>query len=135
MLKKCFATMLGFAAICTAADAQDTFGVRLELSVPVMCKLTYRPAVSTDGGGRVELGELREYCNAPQGYQVILNYTPGALKGAVLLAGEERIVLDGSGQAVLATMHGPRNRSRTLAAIPSGRGFDADSLDFQIVAR
>lgn len=119
----------------TVADARDNLGYTLSLSVPVVCTLKYKPGFADNNGGRIQLGELQEFCNAPNGYQLVVNYTPGALRGAVIMAGEERVVLDGSGQATLNGAVGPRIQNRALAAIPASGGFDADRLDLRIIAR
>lgn len=128
---------LAITAVGTTAVASDTMGFRLQLSVPVVCTIEHRAmGVSPVAGpGAVALGSLQEFCNAPQGYRVLVDYTPGALRGAVIVAGNERIMLDGSGQAQLSREAGPRIVNRSLAAIPGSNGFDADRLNFRIVAQ
>lgn len=128
-----FAVMLAAVAVGSNVGATES-SYQLRYVVPVQCTLTYGTGGGAEGGGAVGLGALHEYCNAARGYNLVVHYTPGTLRGTVLIAGEERIVLDGSGSTVVDTSPIPRNRSRSLAAIPGANGFDTDRLDFELVA-
>jgi len=101
--------------------------------VPVICQVQFRPAgaIPLDNTA-VPLGEMREYCNAPGGYELVVNYAPGTMQGAVIVAGEDQVVLNGSGQAVLTRSTRPRNRARLLSAMPGAQGFDTDRLDLRL---
>jgi hypothetical protein len=69
------------------------------------------------------------------GYALVVNYAPGTMKGAVVAVGEERVVLDGSGRAVIGQT--PRVRASAIAKSspsPGAAGFDTDRLDFNIEA-
>jgi len=115
-----------------AAAASQTFNLRL--TVPQLCRLGHVPVGGiTRVGDAYSLGTFREYCNSPRGYTVEVNYTPGALQGAVLIAGSDSIVLDGSGRAVLSRSVGPRVRSRDVSIAPGANGFDTNHLKFDIV--
>lgn len=128
----------GLAAIssmtfCVPAGAQTSGSYVLNLVVPVDCRLQHL----ADGAGGMAgpaftLGQISEYCNDPGGYQVVVNYTPGTLQGTVLAIGEDQVVLNGSGHAIVSSAPGPRARARMLSAIPGQNGFDTDRLDFQI---
>lgn len=108
-------------------------GYALRLAVPVQCTLRHEPALAPAGKG-YRLGELIEYCNAPSGYDVQVNYAPGSMRGAVVTIGDDRVVLDGSGQTTVSRAAGPRIRDRTIVAEPGLNGFDTDRLDFAILA-
>jgi len=115
----------------TVADTGGSY--TLSLVVPVDCRLQH----SAEGAGIMSgdafaLGEINEYCNNPAGYEIVVNYTPGTLQGAVLSAGEDRVVLNGSGEAVLSRAPGPRIRERMLTATPGHNGFDTNQLDLRI---
>jgi hypothetical protein len=84
-------------------------------------------------GNVVALGTFREYCNAPGGYQLVVNYTPGSLQGARIIAGNDEIVLDGSGRAVLSRATGPKIRERLISMSPGANGFDTDRLELDII--
>lgn len=114
------------------ASSQASLGYLLKLNVPVVCTVHHRAGLSPVGGGGYALGELQEYCNAPGGYQVTVNYAAGTLKGATVSVGDERAVLDGSGHSIVSRTAGPRIRDRTIVAVPGPAGFDTDRLSFDI---
>jgi hypothetical protein len=129
-LSAAFLLLCGSAASAESV-ATGTFTVRL--TVPVICTVSHQSAISAAGTG-YRLGELREYCNAPSGYALVVNYAPGSMKGAVVAVGEERVVLDGSGRAVIGRAQGPRIRDREVFAEPGAAGFDTDRLEFNLEA-
>lgn len=131
------ATGLLLVAAGTSAAHSESFGISLLLQVPVMCTVKAGAAGVATGPatpGSFELGAIREYCNAPHGYDLVVHYTPGSLKGMTLIAGDERVQLDGSGTALVGRSPGPAIKYRNLEAIPGPQGFDADHLDFETVA-
>lgn len=115
--------------------AQSSIGYRVSLSVAVHCQVRHSPAGAGDTGGSYSLGRLTEFCNAPAGYDLRVQYTPGALQGMLLMVGDRSILLDGSGQALINGSDMPRIQERPLAAIPSSVGFNTDRLEFDIVPR
>lgn len=120
------------APVSTAVSAD--FGYLLRARVAVHCQVQHRS--SGDGissGGAVSLGQFREYCNAPMGYQLVVRYAPGALRGARLAAGADHVELDGSGEAVLSREKGPRFRDRVITATAGPNGFDTDRLEFHLL--
>lgn len=133
--------LAALAATCAGASASRASGVAeegfvLRLQVPVLCNVSHRAigAGVSQGDGAYSLGELDEYCNAPQGYRLTVDYTPGSLKGAVIMLGGDRVTLDGSGTATLYRANGPKIRENELAAIPGAGGFDTDRLNFAMQA-
>lgn len=137
MNARIFASIPVFAMLCISqpagASSQASIGYNLEVNVPVICSLKHQPGIAASVGGGYELGELIEYCNAPDGYTVTVNYAPGSMRGAVVSVGEESVTLDGSGTAVVSRAAGPRIRDRTIVAVPGPAGFDTSRLDFDIV--
>ncbi len=120
-------------AVMPVAAAAETYGITLRGHVPVHCVVQHQlVGYGAQSGDDVALGQIREFCNAPQGYELVVSYTPGALRGATVTVGDDRIVLDGSGQAVLSRATGPRLRQRLISAAPGEKGFDTDVLHFQI---
>ena len=129
---------LGLAGLALAVvpsavfAATQTFNLRLQ--VPVHCSVKQQGFGSgVTAGNIVALGTFREYCNAPGGYQLVVNYAPGSLQGARIMAGNDEIVLDGSGQAVLSRATGPKIRERLISMAPGANGFDTDRLEFDII--
>ena len=120
------------APVTTVAGADMSFALRLQ--VPVHCLVQQRaPGAAIASGSAVSLGQFREYCNAPGGYEMVVRYAPGTLRGAVLAAGQDQVTLDGSGQAILSRAAGPRFRERAILATPGANGFDTDRLEFQLI--
>jgi len=119
----------------SAASAQSvaTSSFRLQLSVPVICTVSHRASLSVAGDGYM-LGGLREYCNSPNGYSLVVDYAPGSMRGAVVSVGDERVTLDGSGHTVISHAPGPRNVDREIYAAPGPLGFDTDHLEFSVQA-
>lgn len=129
------AKLVGLAVIClpvSAAGADMSYLVRAK--IPVHCQVQQRsPGGEAVDGSAVSLGSFREYCNAPGGYQLVVRYAPGSLQGAVLQAGEDHVILNGSGEAILSRASGPRFRERAITATPGRHGFDTDRLEFQLL--
>jgi hypothetical protein len=124
------------AVLCSGmAAAQPATGTfELKLSVPVHCVVNHQGSgvPFSSEGNLVALGELQEYCNAPRGYELVVTYTPGTLRGARLNAGNDQIVLNGSGEEVVSRVAGPRIQARQLSAEPGETGFDTDRLLFEL---
>lgn len=111
-----------------------SYGFNLRLTVAVQCSVQHQATgFGIVSGDAVSLGTFREYCNAPAGYNLVINYTPGSLEGARIIAGSDEIILNGSGQAVLSRATGPRVRERPIAAIPGEQGFDTDRFELRII--
>ncbi len=122
------------AAAVPSAAVPATMGFNLRATVKVHCDIQHQStdfSVSTTGA--VSLGVFREYCNAPGGYNLVLVYEPGSLRGARIFAGEDVIELNGSGIATLSRVSGPRNRQRPISVIPGLTGFDTDRLDLRLI--
>jgi hypothetical protein len=124
------------AAACTLSATPlgaESRSFLIRARVPVVCQVQFRPTGATPIANTVvPLGEISEFCNAPGGYELVVNYTPGTMHGAVIVAGEDQVVLNGSGQAVLTRSPRPRNRARLLSAMPGRQGFDTDRLDLRL---
>lgn len=127
-----------FAASAAPAGAtatgSATSAFQLRVAVPTLCRVSFTAGggVADGSNGAVDLGKLGEACNDGAGYSVVVAYAPGTLRGAVLQLGTDRVVLDGSGQAVISHSPGARIRTRELVATPGANGFDAPALSFQI---
>jgi hypothetical protein len=130
---------LGIASIAlafapTAAFAASSSSYNLHLTVPVHCTVKHQGmGYGAADGTVISLGTFREYCNAPGGYQLVVNYAPGSLRGARVFAGGDEIILDGSGQAVLSRTTGPLVRERAISMTPGATGFDTDRLELNII--
>ena len=106
--------------------------VVLSAQVPVVCKVAHSGEITVQGLS-YGLGKLLEYCNAPSGFALEVNYTPGSLKGALLQVGENSITLDGSGHNQVMRVAGPKILSQELVTTPGENGFDSNFLTFEVV--
>jgi len=126
---------LGLVVAPIGANAAD-MSYLVRARVPVHCVVQQQaPGVADANGASVSLGQFREYCNAPSGYELIVRYSPGTLQGTVLTSGSDTVVLNGSGEAVLSRASGPRMIERNIMAAPGENGFDTDRLELLLVPR
>lgn len=133
-----YAVGIGVAAaiaVTPASASPEASGSYLvQLQVPVLCTVTHSPGPVVSAGDGYQLGQLQEYCNAPHGYSIAVDYAPGSLKGTVISLGQDTVTLDGSGSSVVSHQPGPRIISRSLIATPGPAGFNTDRIAFHIVA-
>ena len=120
------------ATMTTSAVATSSMGFHLRAVVPVTCGVQYVSAGAGFSDNIVRLGQLREYCNAPDGYQLEVRYSPNSLRGVKLNFGNESVTLDGSGFATIPGAPGPKVQTRALSAQVGEGGFDAH--EFQVAA-
>ena len=135
MMKK-FSLVAAALVLATAptTTAAATFGFNLSLTVAQRCTVQHKvTGFGAVMGDAVSLGSFSEFCNAPAGYDLVINYAPGSLRGAQIIAGHDQITLDGSGRAVLSRATGPQVRERPIAAVPGANGFDTDRFELAIV--
>ncbi|SCW92135.1 hypothetical protein SAMN02927924_04130 [Sphingobium faniae] len=124
--------LVATGSVAAPAAMVGKAGYQLSVNVPVLCGIRHQPGMALLGGNEYRLGSLREYCNAARGYRVNLTYAPGSMRGAVVMVGDDHVVLDGSGTAIISVAHGPSIRERDLRATPGHAGFDTDRMNFAI---
>lgn len=123
---------LGLISIGAPAGAESGMYM-LQVIVPVSCQVSHSPMqLAAVTSGAIPLGQLNEYCNAANGYELIVDYAPGTMENAVIALGNDQVVLNGSGHAVVSRAFGARALKRSLSAIPGNAGFDTDRLDFRV---
>mgnify|MGYP003644178574 FL=1 len=134
MVKKLTGALAATVAVASAsaAIASDSIGFNLRAIVPVSCTVGYNPTGIAFTDNTVRLGELREYCNAPNGYDLEVRYSPNSLRGVTVNIGNERVTLDGSGFASIRGATGPKIQTRALSVQFGDDGFDTD--EFQVAA-
>jgi hypothetical protein len=126
------AALLLLPASSVGAASSASTGSTISLEVPVNCKLVHRGDFAQLGDA-YSLGQLYEYCNAPGGFLVQVEYQPGSLQGATVQVGEQTVVLDGSGHNQVMGASGPKISTVNVVANPGSNAFDAGALQFQIV--
>jgi len=99
------------------SNVQAEQSIYLRGFVPVYCNVELTPDGAHYQDGVVPLGESTELCNAPRGYRVVLDTTPG-LTDAAILSDDTRIPLSPTGETVLASLDHPSLHIRQLALDP-----------------
>ena len=136
MFKRYISAIMAACALTSPAVAQGqaSYGINIKATVPVSCSVRFLPdQAAAPIGNALRLGIVREFCNSSRGYRLVVNYQPGTLRGATVLVGDDRVVLDGSGQAVITQSSGARARVRTLEVIPGQAGLDTNQLSLDIL--
>jgi hypothetical protein len=115
-MKRIFAALFMAGLCCASAQAATESSISIHGTVPVICHADFLSAPVVQDG-QVQLGTLQEFCNSGYGYQIVADYPSTDDPGMLVIDGQ-RVILNGSGHAVLAVMDGPRLISQTLAYVP-----------------
>ncbi|MGA0602862.1 hypothetical protein ACO2Q3_19290 [Caulobacter sp. KR2-114] len=119
MLKKkliavaAMATLFAGAASASAPSVlpqQSSFTIGIQGFVPVICRASVNATQVASQTGQTPLGQLSEFCNSPNGYQVWVDYSPTLANSSIIIDGRT-VQLDSSGSALID--------SSTTAAITS----------------
>ena len=111
------AAMLVFSASAEADTGSNTASttIRIQAFVPVICHVQLDAMVSAaNADGIATLGTASEFCNAPQGYRVLVEH-PQGLVGAAIISEGVRIPLSPTGETVLTNSTRPDLRQIALA--------------------
>lgn len=54
---------------------------------PVICHVSIDAATAQPSGATISLGSLREFCNSPNGYQVVVDYSANLAGGKLVIDG------------------------------------------------
>ena len=100
--------------------------------VPVICRAQIDATVVPGATGLTSLGELNEFCNNPNGYQVYVDASPELANAKLLVDGHE-VTLAANGPTLVAASNGPAIESRNLA-LDVPEGGVSGSLSVRIVA-
>lgn len=76
----------GFQPAVSVGSNQFTIGV--SGYVPVICRARVEAAMVAPVEGTVSLGTLREFCNSPNGYQVVADYAPELAQAKLIVDGK-----------------------------------------------
>lgn len=91
----------------TAGAASTGLGVQGQMTVgitgfvPVICRAAVDVGSVSTTPGTKPLGVMKEFCNAPGGYRVVANYSPGLADAKIIVDGKP-IALDASGSTVVS---------------------------------
>lgn len=136
-----------FAAVCALGAAAapvaatmpgvDVASGRLSIGisgfVPVICRANVDAQMVSPMGGDGSLGSLREFCNSPNGYRVVAQYSPSLASGALVVDGQT-IGLTDSGEAVVSSSDTAGIQTHSLA-LELPEGVTDGAISFRIEPR
>lgn len=98
--------------------------------VPVICRVSLDAAVLSDADGRAQVGTMKEFCNNPSGYRVVMNY-PSAMESGRLIVDGRAVALDGSGSVTVSRSVGAAVAEHRVEIELNQGGYRGD-LSFRI---
>ena len=106
------------------------FTIGLTGFVPVICRASVDATVVAPSAGTVQLGALKEFCNSPNGYVVVANYS-ASLGQATLLVDGKAVPLGADGATIVTQSSTAAIGTHELAL----QGASQGSLSFRIEPR
>ena len=106
------------------------FTIGLTGFVPVICRASVDATVVAPSAGTVQLGALNEFCNSPNGYVVVANYS-ASLGKATLLVDGKAVPLGADGTTIVTQSNTAAISTHELAL----QGASQGSLSFRIEPR
>ena len=106
------------------------FTIGLTGFVPVICRASVDATVIAPSAGTVQLGALNEFCNSPNGYVVVANYS-ASLGKATLLVDGKAVPLGADGTTIVTQSDTAAISTHELAL----QGASQGSLSFRIEPR
>lgn len=124
-------SLLLAATFQSPAASAPSQGFHLSLDVPVVCKIRHEGRAPSNAQS-TDLGRIVQYCNAPNGYTVAVDYAPGQLRGSVLAIDDRLIVLNGSGHQEILREAGPRVTSSLVKLDGASGKRESAPIQFSI---
>ena len=106
------------------------FTIGLTGFVPVICRASVDATVIAPSAGTVQLGALNEFCNSPNGYVVVANYSASLGKATRLVDGKA-VPLGADGTTIVTQSNTAAISTHELAL----QGASQGSLSFRIEPR
>lgn len=113
---------VGTPAVAVAPEIQLAGRATIDIVgwVPVVCRASVDTTTIAPTAGTVQLGSLNEFCNNPNGYRVVADYSP-ALQGATLSVDGNAIQFESAGSTVVSSSNEPAITSHSLSLdVPEG---------------
>ena len=111
---------------------QAQYSIGISGFVPVICRASVDANSVAVTPGTVSLGSMREFCNSPNGYRVIADYSPSMAK-AKLLVGGHPVQFSKDGSTVVS-----RSNQAAINAYPIDlqlpQGVSGGAISFRIEA-
>ena len=97
-----------------AATPEATFNLQITGFVPTVCNAQLSTSTAPSQAGTVSLGDMSEFCNNANGYQVWVDYSP-TLAGDTLQVGDQTITLTSSGSALIDASSTPNISTKSVS--------------------
>ena len=123
----------GGPAIAAEGEPSPTASYSIGITgyVPVICRASLDVSVVPANSGATPLGNLNEFCNSPNGYQIFVDSSP-ELANATLVVGGRAVTLSGNGPTLVSASDGPAITSNDV--VLQNAGGASGNLSFRIVA-
>ncbi|SFJ65995.1 hypothetical protein [Caulobacter sp. UNC279MFTsu5.1] len=133
MRTKLFMAAMAFLGLASSAvAAPNTYELRLEGHVPVICRVDLQ-ASGASADHATDLGRMTEFCNSAAGYDVWLSHAQG-LSGAAVYVDGQKIPLSASGQTLISHSSTAASRSHALRLDPGADAGRVGDLSLRISA-
>lgn len=129
-ISSCLLAGAAFAAVPTSALA-DSAQTRVTVMIPQACAIQTSPPMASDG--LIDFGLVREFCNAPRGYDVIVDAPDAATRGTLFVDG--RPIELRAAQTRIAFSDQPAFATRAIAFAPADRMAGAIDFTFRVAPR
>lgn len=115
-----------------APESGPSSQFRLDVSgqVAVVCRVSIDTAVIPDVAGRVSLGTMKEFCNNPSGYRVVVDHP--AIAGPAMLIVDGREIALNSGAAVVISQSAGAAVAARKVELEVAQGGQSGTLAFRI---
>jgi hypothetical protein len=124
----------GSASTASSGEPTDSANYTIGITgfVPVICRASVDETIVRGAAGKTSLGNLNEFCNSPNGYQVFVEGSP-ELANATIVVDGNRVPLAATGPTLISSSNGPSIVShRLVLQTPSGNA--GGSLSIRVVA-
>jgi len=139
MSKKVFFGLVAMAALSAPAMSamphvgvdSGQFTIGISGYVPVICRASVEQTMVSPHEGEVSLGQLREFCNSPNGYAIHADYSPSLAHAKILVDGRP-VPLGKSGTTEISKSSRAGIATRDLD-LDLPKGVQGGSVSFRIV--
>ena len=138
MNRKVFAFLIATAMIGGPANAvpdapgSSSYSIGITGFVPVICRASVDTTVVSNNAGSNNLGNLNEFCNSPNGYQVFVEASPELANATIVIDGNS-VPLAANGPTLISSSSGPSIVSHQLV-LQTPAGNTNGSLSIRVVA-
>lgn len=130
----CALLPVGVGAVAPAINVgQAQYSLGISGFVPVICRASVDANSVAVTPGTVSLGSLREFCNSPNGYRVIADYSPSMASANLLVDGHLVPLSEGGTTVVSSSSQAAINSYPVDLQLPEG--VDGGSISFRIEAQ